>query len=951
MATSERSCFLLFDGHALVHRAFHAVPPLTIAKTGEPVGAVFGVTSMLLKSIADYNPTHIVFSFDLPKPTFRHTEYADYKIHRASTPDDMRPQFARVKEVIRAFGIPIFEMEGFEADDILGTLSREAGALGLNCLIITGDSDTFQLVDQHVNVLTTRKGMTDTVLYDVEAIRTRYGLEPGQIPDLKALQGDTSDNIKGVPGVGEKTATKLLQQFQSVEGLIDHLAEITPPRIREALTTNVEQMKFSKWLATIRRDAPIEFDAATCRFGGYDRDQVVELFRLLDFRTLLGRLPGASRPATAGRGEMQLAMFGAATGEKTEEAASNDVFGVPMSIVTDEAELDRVAGILQAADSIVFDTETTDKDATRAGLVGIGVMGLPHREVFYIPVGHRAGMTMQLVDSGKTAAAVLVQPENSVTQLPLQLVLDKLRPAFQDPGKPKVAHNGKYDIIVLAEHGLETKGFKFDTMVAAYLLNERTIGLKDLAFSRLGLEMTPIADLIGRGSKQLSMAEVAIEKVAPYCSADVVCTEKLRELLDPELDEHTLRPLFDDIEMPLVPVLAGMERCGITIDIDLLRGLSHEIGEKMLEIERDIYNCVGHKFNINSTSQLGVILFEELKLPSAKRTKTGYSTDASVLEELRGQHEIVDLVLEYRQLSKLKSTYVDSLPTLINPKTGRVHTNYNQTVARSGRLSSQDPNLQNIPVRTPLGRRIRQAFVPGKPGQVLLSADYSQIELRILAHISRDPRLLEAFMADEDVHSATASLMFKVPLDEVTSDQRRVAKTTNFGIVYGISEFGLAERTDLSRKEAGEFIRNYYETFPGIREYIEKTKSEARAGKVQTLLGRIQLFAERDINSSNPNHRAALERTAINMPIQGSNADIIKMAMIRLHDELDKRGMECAMLLQVHDELVFEVAEKDLTELCKLVKDIMENTYHLVVPVRVDLKVGKNWNEMEPVRV
>lgn len=936
--------FLLFDGHALVHRAFHAMPPLTVSKTGEPVGAVFGVATMLLKAMADYKPSHIAFAFDVPAPTFRHAQFAEYKAHRPPGPDELRAQFGRVHELVSAFGIPIFEQAGYEADDMIGTLSCKVAGERIPCIIVTGDQDTFQLVGDHVSVLTTRKGFTYTALYDVDGIRERFGLLPRQIPDLKALKGDPSDNIKGVPGVGEKTAVKLLQQFGTVEQLLDQLKDVNPAKLRDLFDANRDRILFDKYLCTIVCDVPLEFTLADCAVKPMDHGKLTSLFRELEFRTLVNRITAMEQPPKP-RSQVQLSMFGA---EQPQTLPKNDH---PHTIVRSEADLDRLAGLLEAAALISFDTETDDKDATRAHLVGISLLPLPGEEAFYVPVGHLAHEVMQVVPDGKQTAAMLIDAGSAQGQLPLSTVVDRLRPIFADPAKPKVAHNGKYDMTVLAEHGMPVEGLTFDTMIAAYLLNERVLGLKDLAFSRLGLEMTPITELIGRGSKQLTMAEVAIEPAAAYASMDVIATAGLKDVLEPELTEQGVRAVFDDVDMPLVPVLVDMERRGIAVDTKVLGQLSREIGERAREIELAIYNSIGHKFNINSPSQLGTILFEELKLPAARRTKTGYSTDAQVLEELRGQHPIVDLVLEFRQLTKLKSTYVDALPTLINPRTGRIHTDFNQTIARTGRLSSSNPNLQNIPVRTPLGRRIRQAFIAGTPGSVLLSADYSQIELRILAHITRDPRLVAAFEADEDIHAATAAAIFNVPLDQVTSDQRRVAKTTNFGVIYGISDFGLSERTDLSRAEAGAFIRNYFETYPGIRDYIEKTKQDARNGRVQTLLGRYQTFSEREILAPNAAVRGAAERTAINMPIQGTAAEVIKLAMIKLHQELLRGSIACGLLLQVHDELVLEVDEGQLTALAELVKQVMESAFELSVPLKVEVKAGKNWDQMDPLHV
>ncbi|MCS7001307.1 MAG: DNA polymerase I [Dehalococcoidia bacterium] len=945
MATAQPR-LLLFDGYALVHRAYHALPNLTVPKTGEPVGAVYGVTSMLLKAIADFQPTHLAFAFDTARPTFRHERYADYKANRSAGPDDLRAQFGRVHELVRAFDIPIYEVPGYEADDILGTLSRAAAAQGIDCVIVTGDQDTFQLINDHVSVLTTRKGFSDTVLYDTASIRERFGILPRQIPDLKALTGDTSDNIKGVPGVGEKTAAKLLQRYSSVEELLDHVEEVTPPRLRDLIVAHRDQILFSKELATIACDAPVTLDLEATAVNAFDRDKLVTLFRELDFRSLANRLPthgvGAPRaPDDPRRTQVQLSLFG--NRETPTAPPTTDGAPPPIIVVTSE-QLHDLARALVAADTIVLDTETDSKDPMRARLVGLALLPRPGEQAYYIPVGHVTTSVLQVVPGGAQIIDVGPAPE----QLPLAAVLDALRPVMSDEMKPKIAHHGKYDLIVLAEAGLEVNGLAHDTMIAAYLLNERGLGLKELAFSALGMEMTPIETLIGKGAKQITMAEVAIPPAAAYAAADVRATGLLADHLVPKLESEGLLDLYTTVEMPLVPVLIAMERRGIALDTALLGQLSRELGEKLRELEQTIYETAGHAFNINSTTQLGTVLFEELKLPAGRRTKSGWSTDAQVLEELRGVHPIVSLVLEYRQLTKLKSTYVDALPTLINPKTGRVHTSFNQTVARTGRLSSSDPNLQNIPVRSDVGRRIRAAFVAG-PGCRLISADYSQIELRILAHITRDPGLVAAFENDEDIHAATAAKIFGVPIEQVTPDQRRVAKTTNFGVIYGISDFGLAERTDMSRAEAGEFIRAYFDAYPGIRDYIERTKNDARKGRVQTLLGRFQTFPEREILSTNPTVRGAAERTAINMPIQGTAADIIKVAMIRLHAELQQLGFESALLLQVHDELLLETPARHARELADVVRTVMETAFPLSVPLKVETKYGHDWDQMQAI--
>ncbi|MCL6649558.1 MAG: DNA polymerase I, partial [Chloroflexi bacterium] len=599
---------LLFDGHALVHRAYHAMPALSVQKTGEPTGAVFGVASMLFRILSDYRPSYLAFAFDRAAPTFRHLEYAAYKANRLPGDPDLRAQFPRVKELVSAFGIPIYEVDGYEADDLIGTLSKQARERGIPVIIVTGDQDTFQLVDEGVSVLTSRKGFTDTVLYDVAAIRERFGVEPWQIPDLKALTGDSSDNIKGVPGIGEKTAARLLQRYGTVEELLAHLEEVEPARVREQLAALREQILFSKRLATIARDAPVTLDLEAARVGRFDLERLTNLFRTLEFRTLLPRLyalaGGNGKPAP----QVQLALFGAPS-EPARGAA------IRYRVVTTPEELEELVGRIAAARELVIDTETDRREVMLANLVGLALLPLPGEEAYYLPVGHRPPAA------------------GSDRQLPLPLVVERLRPLLEDPSRPKITHHGKYDLIVLAEHGIALQGLQFDTMIAAYLLNERSLSLKDLAFSLLGLEMTAIEDLIGKGAQQITMAFVDVERAAAYAAADVVATARCRDVLAPRIEAEGLTTVFYTIELPLVPVLAAMERCGIAIDTQLLGALSRELAAKIRELEQAIYQSVGHTFNLNSTAQLGAVLFEELKLPTVRRTRTGYSTDAQVLEE------------------------------------------------------------------------------------------------------------------------------------------------------------------------------------------------------------------------------------------------------------------------------------------------------------------------------
>jgi DNA polymerase-1 len=900
---------VLFDGNALVHRAFHALPPLTVGKTGEMVSAVYGFALMLLKAISELKPTHYAIAFDTKAPTFRHQLFDQYKAQRPPTPDELVNQLGRVRQLVEAFNIPIFELDGYEADDVLGTLSRQASKQDIDTIIVTGDADTMQLVSPRVRVLypKPRGSFSDTMLYDEAAVSQKYGVESEHIADLKGLVGDPSDNIPGVPGIGGKTAAKLIQQFGAIEQIYAHIDEVTPPKVQALLRENETQARQSKKLATIVTQAPFTLNLDDCQISHYDRRQVAELFRELEFSSLLSKLPEAEEGALE-----------ATTPIETKPPQ------VDYRLVNTESAFDELLNRLSAAKPFAFDLETTGLNAMTAQLVGISLSPAPG-EAYYIPVGH--------VGWGQ------------VEQLPLEQVIDRLKPLLEDTTLAKLAHNGKYDMTVLAEYGVTVNNLTFDTMVAAYLLGEKSLGLKALAFSKVGVEMTPISDLIGSGTKQISMSQVEVNKAADYACADADMTLRLTELLSPELHQQGLWQLFSEVEMPLVPVLVQIERNGVALDTELLRQMSHRLGEQLLKLEAKIYNSVGHQFNINSPQQLGSVLFQELKLPPERKTKSGYSTEASVLEKLRDEHPVIELVLDYRQLFKLKSTYIDALPSLINPKTGRVHTSFNQTRTATGRLSSNEPNLQNIPVRGELGGEVRQAFI-APPGSCLLGGDYSQIDLRVLAHLSQDPSLLSAFQRDEDIHAATAARLFGVDASKVTPDMRRVAKTVNFGVIYGMSEYGLEQATELSREEAAGFIAGYFAQHPGVKQYIESTKKQAReAGYVQTLLGRRRSIPE--INSSNRQVREAAERMAINMPVQGTSADIIKVAMINLDREMDKRRLKSKMLLQVHDELVFEVPEGELELMCQLVPQAMSTALKLNVPLKVDIKTSNNWGGME----
>ncbi len=912
----EKPLLVLFDGNAIVHRAYHAFgptkyrpgTPLTVSKTGEVVSAVYGFALMLLKVLNELKPTHFAIAFDKAGPTFRHDMFDDYKANRPATPDELINQFGRVKQVVEAFHIPLFELDKYEADDVLGTLSKQAAAKGVDTVIVTGDADMMQLVNSHVKVFYPKsRVLSDAMLFDEAAVKEKFGVGPDHVADFKAMVGDTSDNIPGIPGIGEVNAVKLIQQFGGVEDVYKHLEEVTPPKIKETLRNNEEIAFQSKKLATIVTETPVTLNLDDCRVGKFDRQKAVELFRELEFNSLLPKLPVSDNDTTV-----------------LTEAREHPAPPCDYCVVASAVDLDKLVAKLTEAEEFAFDTETTGLSPMTAQLVGIS-LAVEAGKAYYIPVGHT------ILDV--------------VTQLPLKEVIDRLRPIFEDAKIAKIGHNAKFDMEVLAECGITVNGLTSDTMIAAHLLGEKSLGLKALVFNKLGIEMTPISNLIGAGAKQISMDKVDIKLAADYAAADADMTLRLESVFHPELEKQGLMKLYQDVEMPLVPVLLEMERNGVAVDIEMLKEMSEALGEQIAVLEEKIYSQAGEEFNINSPAQLGKILFEKLNIPALRKSGGKYSTEASVLEVLAESFPIAKDILEYRQYAKVKSTYIDTLPELVNPKTGRIHTSFNQTRTSTGRLSSSDPNMQNIPVRGELGGQVRQAFIAA-PGFALLGGDYSQIDLRVLAHLSGDATLVRAFRNDEDIHSATAQLLFGVTKEEVTKDMRRFAKTVNFGVIYGMSDYGLEQATELSREEASKFIKAYFEKYPGVTKYLNDTKEKARRdGYVETLLGRRRYIP--DINSANRQVREAAERMAINMPVQGTSADIIKVAMLNLHREMRQRRLASKMLLQVHDELVFEVPDDELDFMRTLVSDTMDSAVTLSVPLKVDTKVGKNWGEMK----
>ena len=926
---------LLIDGHSQAYRAYFGMKTPLSTREGEPTAAVYGFARKLLATLREVKPDYVAVAFDTGD-TWRHAEFPEYKATRDAMPDDMRTQMTRIEAMLRAFNIPILTYTNYEADDILGTLAHEAGGEGYDVLVMTGDRDMFQLVDGQVKILYTSGGPNPvTSAYGLEQVAERYGLTPQQFIDFKALTGDSSDNIPGVPGVGEKTAIKFLQQYGTLDELYAHVDEISGPKTRQSLIDAHEQVLRNRRLVTINTDLDIHFDADKCRLRDYDQDALIALFNELEFRSLIKELPVSDRTPPAADDETgQMALFGAeapAAATAPPPAAGER----SLLIVQDAAALDKLAQALSGAERLSYDVETTGTDAMQAALVGLGIAWAAG-ETAYIPVTHTTG-----------------------AQLDWSQVVATLQPFFADPALPKVAHNAKYDLTVLRRHGLAVEGPIDDTLLMAWLLDpaSRALGLKALADARLEWTMTELTELIGSGRKQITIDQVAIDQAAAYCGADVDATIRLYDLLAPELAAAGLDQLYATIERPLLPVLTDMEMAGVLLDTDFLAQMSVTFTQRLAELERTLYEVVGHDFNIRSTQQLSQVLFDEMGFPTRglKKTASGhYSTAVDTLETLAAygdelstpQQRVIEIILEQRQLEKLRGTYIDALPALVNPETGRLHTSFSQTGAVTGRLSSSNPNLQNIPIRTEIGREIRRAIV-APAGWQLISADYSQVELRVLAHMAQEPLLVEAFLADQDIHAVTASKLFGVPIEEIDRTQRGLGKTINFATIYGVSEFGLSSRTELTREQARQFLEQYFLTYPRIRAFLDTTLEQARAqGYVQTLLGRKRFFPELQSGRLPYNQRTAVERAAINAPIQGTAADIMKIAMIELHDRLRKGRYRTRLLLQVHDELVLETPPEEQAAVVSLVRETMENAYRLDVPLKVDVEVGPNWRDL-----
>jgi DNA polymerase-1 len=866
-------------------------------------------------------------TFDTGK-TFRDKLFPEYKATRAKMPEDLRPQMERIRQIVDAFNIPRIEQEGYEADDVLGSLANHLTSQGFGVKIITGDRDLLQLVNDRVLVNLPGKTIADARDYFARDVVELFGVKPEQVVDYKALVGDKSDNIPGVTGIGEKTAASLLNNYESLDGIFSHLSDISEST-RKKLEANKANAYLSQKLATIVTNLDVKLDLDMARTEKFDPARVEALFRELEFRSLMGRLT-ALYPAFGKSGskkQEQLSLFTHTSPEAKLEVKHEGEIAV--HIINDDQSLEELLKHLNSAKVISFDTETTSTDQMRADLVGIS-LAVDANEGWYIPVGHQAELGQQL---------------------PIKKVIDALRDPLTNTHIQKVGHNLKYDFVMLARNGLRVTPLTFDTMIAEWLTNptSHNLGLKNLAWVRLDFRMTEITELIGTGRKQITMDQVPIKKAAPYAAMDAIAVIRLLPDLKAELKLNSALNLFEEIEMPLVSVLADMEMTGIGLDIDFLKHMSEELQRRLNELEDKVYEFVGERFNINSTQQLSDAIFNRLKLvppDRTRRTEAGnYSTSAEVLESLKGKHPVVDLLLEYRELSKLKSTYLDALPEQVNPRTGRIHTSYNQAGSVTGRLASSDPNLQNIPVRTELGRQVRQAFIAA-PGFTLLSVDYSQVELRIAAHMSNDQAMLAAFRANEDIHTATAAAILGKPLDKVTKDERRNAKAINFGLLYGMSPYGLTRSSDLTLAEAEDFVEAYFKQFPGVKGYLDNMRRlAAKQGYVETLLGRRRYFPGLKSGGNQATH-AREEREAINAPIQGTAADIMKIAMIRVSTAMKENKLIGHMLLQVHDELVLECPEKELKKTAQIVRAMMENAYNLVIPLITEARSGQDWGDL-----
>ncbi len=914
----EKKLFVIVDTMALAYKAYFAYinRPLSNSK-GEPTSAVYGFLSQIFKILKDTKPDYFVIAFDSKEKTFRHERYENYKSSREEMPEELIPQIARIKEIVEAFNFPLLIQPGFEADDLIGTAVRLAEKENLESLAVTPDKDYIQLITENIKILRPGKSGDKWELIDKEAAIDKYGFEPIYMIDYLALVGDASDDIPGVAGIGPKTATPLIQRFGTVESIYENIDKIEKAGVKKKLLENKENAFLSKELATIKIDVPLELNFEHAKFGKPDFEKLLEIFSELEFKSFANRLFSIYEEENK-------------TIEDDEKNEKPEIKKEYHLVNTIKSAKELVRKILES-ELFVFDTETNGLNTFTADLAGAS-FSLKEGEAYFVPIN-----------------PFPVKDDLFSSDLNDRLTLSEFReifsPIFEKKNIRKVCQNGKFDIAILRTHGIKVENFYFDTMLASYVIDpDQKHNMDNLAKVYLGYETIPLSDLIGNKKNAKRIFDVELEKLSEYAAEDADITFRLFNILKEKIELENLTKIAYEIEFPLVEVLEQMERNGVRIDTESLGEFSKELEIKLDELTKSIYSVSGVTFNINSTKQLQEVLFEKLKLPLSKKTKTGYSTDAKSLEKLRGKHEVIDLLLEYRQLSKLKSTYADALPRLINPNTKRIHTTYNQTVASTGRLSSNDPNLQNIPIRSELGREIRKAFVPTDSSHIILSADYSQIELRIMAAISKDPALIDAFKKGEDIHRRTAALVFQVTPEEVTADMRRKAKEVNFGILYGIGVFGLSNRLGISRAHAKEIIETYFETFKNVKEFMNDSINFAKEnGYAKTLFGRRRFL--RNINSGNNVVRQFEERVAINMPIQGTAADMIKIAMINIHKKLKEKNLISKMVLQVHDELVFDVHLNELEMIKQIVKREMEGAMEIGVPLTVDIGTGKNWLE------
>lgn len=920
----------LLDAYALIYRAYYAlIKSPRINSKGFNTSAILGFVNTLEDVLKKESPTHIGVAFDPSGPTFRHEAYKEYKAQREETPEAIRLSVPIIKDIIRAYKIPILEVPGYEADDVIGTLATEAGKRGITTYMMTPDKDYGQLVSENIFMYRPKYGDKEFDIMGIEEVKAKFNIEStSQVIDMLGLMGDSSDNIPGCPGVGEKTAQKLISEFGSIENLLEHTDQLKGA-IKTKVESNVEKIKFSKFLATIKTDVPIELNMDSLKRETPDEEKLRSIFEELEFRTLLERVfksdkKPAAKPAPE-KQALQGDLFGFFADDNTEEQKNSSLKRLEdtdydYQLIDTEDKINDFLRIILTKEIISLDTETTGTDAMSAELVGMS-FSYKENQAFYVPV-----------------------PQDREEA---QKIVDKFKPVFENEKSIKVGQNIKYDMIVLGNYGVSIKGQMFDTMIAHYVLQpELHHGMDYLAEVYLKYDTIKIEELIGaKGKNQRNMRDLSPTDIYKYACEDADVTLKLKNILEKELETNGVKELFEEIEMPLVPVLAYIERNGVRIDTEALKETSRHFTIRMREIEEEIYKLAGMEFNVSSPKQVGEVLFDRLKIvEKAKKTKTGqYVTSEEVLESLKGKHQIVEKILDYRGLKKLLSTYVDALPELINPKTGRIHTSFNQTVTATGRLSSSNPNLQNIPVRDDDGKEIRKAFIPDD-GCEFFSADYSQIELRIMAHLSEDDNMIEAFREEQDIHAATAAKIYKINIDEVTREQRSKAKTANFGIIYGISVFGLAERLNVDRKEAKELIDGYFENYPKVKAYMDESIRSARdKGYIETIFKRKRYLP--DINSRNAVVRGYAERNAINAPIQGSAADIIKVAMIRIYKRFMDEGIKSKMILQVHDELNFSVLREEKEKVQQIVISEMEGAYKMKVPLLADCGWGQNWLE------